>query len=1017
MRAFKSTSVSFLALLTVGATVSPAMGQTKTFTLDADFDAGVLTNTQHVPSNQIVLGPTSVSKTRLVWVSNTAPGGSGATPLSPGWIVRINTTIGPDLGRQTARFDSVLLNINGQPTGGNPSGNNPGRVAVDTNGDVWIVNRAYYEGAKQGTLSKFSGNIAHCIDRNNNGVIDTSYDANGDGIIDPYKTPALGTPANEVEYFAQNDECILSTIKVGAVGDIPRAVAVDRNGKIWVGTHTGHTVYRYNPNEPVALEASRSFTANSPFPFVGWFYSAATADDYVYFTSNPGWSAASGTGQIVRIKIDDVNQVDSVVCGGGTGTCGSVYGIVAVPGTHQAWAGGYSGTGVYKVNFDATPPTCTCIAVPAQVTAVTLDLNGKVWASGYNTGNVYRINPTTNAIEATCATGGSNPHGLSVDFDGYIWSVQDNPNHLVRFDPVATANNCGRAAFRIDRGALPIPAGQSAYGYTPYLYSDFTGVQIDRQAPYTRVGAWDGTYDGGAEGMPWKEISWNAEPQGGVPNLTSLVVSVRAGDTLAALGQAVYTEVSNPASLAGTVGRYIQVKADLAGPGYLTPVLSDLTVKGPCDTVGESCCITASDCNDGNLCTVDACPAPGGSCTHTSIAQCCLTDADCGDGNQCTADTCPAPGAFCVHSSLPNCCMSYADCNDNDLCTADICPSPGGSCGNVAIPGCCHTVADCDDGSLCTIDVCPADGELCEHIPIADCCLTDADCADNNLCTTNTCDQTSHSCQSAPIADCCNEDAECFDGNECTSDRCSGLGGVCVYPDIPGCCTAESPEVGQPCDEPVAPKDHPPCKAGAWVCVNHSLVCEGAIEPEVEQCDWIDNDCDGNIDAPDACPIGKTCINGICADPCKSGEFPCDGGYQCVNGLCLPTSCDEVICQEGYSCAAGLCTEGDAGTAGSGGAGGSGGVGGTGGSGATGGTAGSGGSGPATDGGDAPDGSTAGSGGEQHDRAENYGLVTGGGGCACGVAGESSPASRAWAGLALAMLATWVRRRRARGGR
>ncbi|PKN39989.1 MAG: hypothetical protein CVU63_13215, partial [Deltaproteobacteria bacterium HGW-Deltaproteobacteria-20] len=411
------------------------MGQTKIFTLDADFDAGVLNNTQHVPSNQIVLGPTSVSKTRLVWVSNTAPGGSGATPLSPGWIVRVNTTLGPNLGRQTARFDSVLLNINGQPTGGNASGNNPGRVAVDTNGDVWIVNRAYYEGARQGTLSKFSGDIAHCIDRNNNGVIDTSYDANGDGIIDPYKTPALGTPADQVEYFAQSDECILSTIKVGAVGDIPRAVAVDRNGKIWVGTHTGHTVYRYNPNEPVALEASRSFTANSPFPFVGWFYSAATADDYVYFTSNPGWSAASGTGQIVRIRIDDVNQVDSVVCGGGAGTCGSVYGIVAVPGTHQAWAGGYSGTGVYKVNFDATPPTCTCIAVPSQVTAVTLDLNGKVWASGYNTGNVYRINPATNAIEATCATGGSNPHGLSVDFDGYIWSVQDNPNHLVRFDP------------------------------------------------------------------------------------------------------------------------------------------------------------------------------------------------------------------------------------------------------------------------------------------------------------------------------------------------------------------------------------------------------------------------------------------------------------------------------------------------------------------------------------------------------------------------------------------------------
>ena len=151
-----------LAALVVGGLLCArsARAQVKTFTLDADFDTGILNNVQHVPSNELVLGPTAVSKTRLVWVSNTAPGGgSGSTPLSPGWIVRINTQIGSDLGKQTARFDSVLLNVNGQPTGVSTSGNNPGRVAVDTNGDVWIVNRAYYEGAKQGSLSKFSGDV------------------------------------------------------------------------------------------------------------------------------------------------------------------------------------------------------------------------------------------------------------------------------------------------------------------------------------------------------------------------------------------------------------------------------------------------------------------------------------------------------------------------------------------------------------------------------------------------------------------------------------------------------------------------------------------------------------------------------------------------------------------------------------------------------------------------------------------------------------------------------------------
>ena len=480
---------------------------------------------------------------------------------------------------------------------------------------------------------------AHCIDRNNNGVIDTSHDANGDGIIDPYLTPALGTPAAQVEYYGQADECILATIPVGAVGDIPRAVAVDRKGKIWVATHTGHTLYRFNPNEPVALEVSRLFTpaGGSPaFGITAWFYSAATADQYVYLTSNQDWAGTSGGGRIIRVNIDDINDASYVTCTGGSGTCGSVYGIVAVPGTHQAWAGGYSGTGIYKVDFDANPPTCSCVSLPSTITAITLDLNGKIWASGYSSGNVYRINPATNGVEAVCATAGSAPHGLSVDFDGYIWSVQDGPNHLVRFHPTDTTNNCGRIAYPIDRGSLAVPSGQAAYNYGPYLYSDFTGVQINRQAPYTRIGMWEGTHDGGALDIPWSQVSWNAEPQGAVPTGTGLQVSVRAANDLTALSSVPFASTNNGATLTGVIGRYVQVKVELSGPGYLTSVLSDISVKGPCDVVGEACCVTAADCNDNNPCTDDVCPAPAGQCTHTAVPECCMDDSYCDDKNQCT---------------------------------------------------------------------------------------------------------------------------------------------------------------------------------------------------------------------------------------------------------------------------------------------------------------------------------------------------------------------------------------------
>ena len=347
----------FVAVGTVLTLASPAKAQTHTFTTDPDFDSGSLNNVVHLPSNQLQLGPTPVSKTTLVWVDN----------YVPGWIVRIDSST----GKQTARFDSALQFINGQPTGARPSkencnwanaGNCPGRVAVDTNGDVWIVNRAF---GAQGSLSKFSGNIGHCIDRNNNGVIDTSRDANNDGIVNPN---------DPLEYLGPNDECILTTIPVGGIGDCPRSVAVDKKGKIWVGTCCGgFKIYRYNPNEPVALEATIQMPSGS------CMYSAASGGDYVFFSNR----AAAST---IRVNIDTL-QVQNAPCGTET------YGVVADPAGGWAWLGGYSQAYVRKANFTTNPPTCTSYPAPAMVTAVTLDLQGNVWASGYGNGQVYKYNP------------------------------------------------------------------------------------------------------------------------------------------------------------------------------------------------------------------------------------------------------------------------------------------------------------------------------------------------------------------------------------------------------------------------------------------------------------------------------------------------------------------------------------------------------------------------------------------------------------------------------------------------
>jgi MYXO-CTERM domain-containing protein len=233
---------------------------------------------------------------------------------------------------------------------------------------------------------------------------------------------------------------------------------------------------------------------------------------------------------------------------------------------------------------------------------------------------------------------------------------------------------------------------------------------------------------------------------------------------------------------------------------------------------------------------------------------------------------------------------------------------------------------------------------------------------------------------------------------------------------------------GDDCESPPEGHDKQPCHPGQLVCKNGAQFCEGAVGPRPEVCDLKDTDCDGEADSLAACPGVNACVQGVCVEPCRGGEFPCPGGYACEvfsgKSYCVPKTCNAVECPPGASCQDGKCTLDNAGGAGNE-AGASSLPQGGDGSSAEGGNGN--GSGAEAGAGEPGSGASAGSGGSSGNgsgaQPEDggpprgvFGLVTGGGGCACRTAPERGGKLALLSGVLL-LGATFGRRRRSIKGR
>ena len=483
--------------------------QSRTYTTDADFDQGVLFNVNHdAPNNNQLQLNQNIKAPAFIWVALSGRG----------QIAKIDVNTGQVKGLYLSAPDGRARN--------------PSRTTVDLYGNVWTGNRDEGDGGKGSAVHIGLAENFQCVDRNGNGVIDTSTGE------DAKPWPNTNGVDSDGGVETAQDECIIHYVRAGSAGT--RHVSVDKNNNVWI---TGNLFYNTGDRYFDLVDGGSGAVLRRVGPFTCGGYGGLVDRNGVL------WSATGDNDWGRLLRYDPAS---------GAATCIDInysYGL-AIDSQGNIWNSQTRPGGIKKLS-PAGQIIGSYLSSGSLPTGLAVSLaDNNVWIANRSSANLTRLDANGNLV-ATIPVGGS-PTGVAVDVNGKIWSVNMDSNNLMRINPQTN---------QVDL-TVNLPAGSA-----PYNYSDMTGAQIlGVTAPQ---GAWTVIYDSGAAGTPWGKIAWNSqEPPG-----STVTARARSADTQAALSTAAYVPAANGVEKSFGSGRYLQVQIVLApGDNKASPIVYDVTL-------------------------------------------------------------------------------------------------------------------------------------------------------------------------------------------------------------------------------------------------------------------------------------------------------------------------------------------------------------------------------------------------------------------------------------------------------